>query len=72
MDGFAHVMIGNRWNKEKLVPYRELIERIERRFGSLHKLSDDPNDTTKVKRHNALHVITICLYGTLVISSPRL
>lgn len=43
------MMIGNRWNKEKLVPYRELIERIEKRFGGLHKLSDDPNDTTKVK-----------------------
>ncbi|KAI7848772.1 hypothetical protein BDC45DRAFT_298691 [Circinella umbellata] len=38
---------GNRWNKDKLVPYRELLERIETRFGSMQKLVDDPNDTTK-------------------------
>ncbi|KAI9495219.1 hypothetical protein BDB00DRAFT_927661 [Zychaea mexicana] len=38
---------GNRWNKDKLVPYRELVDRIETRFGRLTKLVDDPNDTTK-------------------------
>ena len=38
---------GNRWNKDKLVPYRELLNRIESRYGQLDKLVDDPNDTTK-------------------------
>ncbi|KAI8145290.1 putative molybdopterin cofactor synthesis protein A [Fennellomyces sp. T-0311] len=38
---------GNRWKKDKLVPYRELLGRIETRFGQLDKLVDDPNDTTK-------------------------
>ncbi|KAG0181137.1 Molybdenum cofactor synthesis protein 1 [Apophysomyces sp. BC1034] len=38
---------GNRWNKDKLVPYKELIRRIESMYGQLTKLNDDPNDTTK-------------------------
>ncbi|KAF7723113.1 Molybdenum cofactor synthesis protein 1 [Apophysomyces ossiformis] len=38
---------GNRWNKDKLVPYKELIRRIESIYGNLIKLKDDPNDTTK-------------------------
>ncbi|ORY96779.1 hypothetical protein BCR43DRAFT_492261 [Syncephalastrum racemosum] len=41
---------GNRWNRDKLVPYRDLIHRIEAKYGSLVKLSDDPNDTTKAFR----------------------
>ncbi|OZJ03334.1 hypothetical protein BZG36_04225 [Bifiguratus adelaidae] len=38
---------GNKWNSDKLVPYKELISNIETRFGALKKLTDDPNDTTK-------------------------
>jgi len=41
---------GNRWNADKLVPYKEMIQDIEARFGKLQKLSDDPNDTTKAFR----------------------
>ncbi|KAI8887082.1 molybdenum cofactor biosynthesis prote [Backusella circina FSU 941] len=38
---------GNRWNRDKLVPYQELIRRIESMYGRLDKLNDDRNDTTK-------------------------
>ncbi|KAI8394173.1 uncharacterized protein BYT42DRAFT_553608 [Radiomyces spectabilis] len=41
---------GNRWNKEKLVPYQELLDRIQSTFGHLDKLQDDANDTTKAWR----------------------
>lgn len=40
---------GNKWNRNKLVPFKELIERIESMYGSLNKLDDGMNDTTKVK-----------------------
>lgn len=45
---------GNRWRMEKLVPYKDLVDRIEEEFGQLQKTSDDANDTTKhfqVKGH---------------------
>ena len=45
---YIYIYTGNRWNKDKLVPYRELLDRIESRFGHMQKLVDDPNDTTKV------------------------
>ncbi|KAI9021482.1 hypothetical protein CLU79DRAFT_793117 [Phycomyces nitens] len=38
---------GNRWKSEKMVPYRELLNRIETVYGRLTKLTDDKNDTTK-------------------------
>ncbi|RCH83165.1 Molybdenum cofactor synthesis protein 1, partial [Rhizopus stolonifer] len=38
---------GNRWNKNKLVPYHELLGRIETSLGSLQKVKDGENDTTK-------------------------
>ncbi|KAL0079666.1 molybdenum cofactor biosynthesis protein 1-like protein [Phycomyces blakesleeanus] len=38
---------GNRWKSEKMVPYRELLTRIESIYGKLTKLTDDKNDTTK-------------------------
>ncbi|KAG2172391.1 hypothetical protein INT43_004933 [Umbelopsis isabellina] len=41
---------GNRWNVEKLVPYKEMIQDIESRFGKFEKETDDPNDTTKAYR----------------------
>ncbi|KAI9316869.1 molybdopterin cofactor synthesis protein a [Dichotomocladium elegans] len=46
---------GNRWNKDKMIPYRELIDRIESRFGRLVKLSDDLNDTTKAYQVPGYH-----------------
>ena len=38
---------GNKWNRDKLVPFKELIERIEGIYGRLNKLGDGMNDTTK-------------------------
>lgn len=37
---------GNRWNDEKVLPYHELIARVESEF-SILKLKDDLHDTTK-------------------------
>jgi cyclic pyranopterin phosphate synthase len=39
---------GNKWNKDKLVPFKELIDRIETIYGKLDRLTDSANDTTKV------------------------
>jgi molybdenum cofactor biosynthesis enzyme MoaA len=39
---------GNKWNKDKLVPFKELIYRIESIYGRLDRLTDSANDTTKV------------------------
>ncbi|KAI8645220.1 molybdopterin cofactor synthesis protein a [Parasitella parasitica] len=38
---------GNRWSRDKLVPFKELIGRIESMYGRLNKLRDGMNDTTK-------------------------
>ncbi|CAO3617858.1 unnamed protein product [Cunninghamella echinulata] len=45
---------GNKWRRDKLIPYKELIDDIEKKYGPLIKGKDDPNDTTKsyqVKGH---------------------
>ncbi|KAI9599588.1 hypothetical protein BDF19DRAFT_429201 [Syncephalis fuscata] len=41
---------GNRWEQKKLVPYQELLDIIQERHGSVEKLTDDPNDTSKAFR----------------------
>jgi cyclic pyranopterin phosphate synthase len=45
-----NLCLGNRWNADKLVPYKDLIRDIEGKYGRLQKVSDDPNDTTKAFR----------------------
>jgi cyclic pyranopterin phosphate synthase len=37
---------GNRWNNERVLPYQELIVRVENKF-SILKLKDEVHDTTK-------------------------
>lgn len=49
---------GNQWNRNKLVPFKELIERIERVYGQLDRLKDSANDTTKVKNN-----IYMCMFN---------
>lgn len=41
---------GNKWSQNKLVPFKELINRIETVYGRLNRLTDSANDTTKVKK----------------------
>ncbi|KAL1914658.1 uncharacterized protein VTP21DRAFT_8069 [Calcarisporiella thermophila] len=41
---------GNKWNSEKMVPFKELLNRIEEAFGPLEKLNDEMNDTSKAFR----------------------
>ncbi|KAL9937418.1 hypothetical protein V8E36_003827 [Tilletia maclaganii] len=38
---------GNKWQQGKLVPYRQLLDHIQHKFGPLERLRDDPNDTSK-------------------------
>lgn len=47
---------GNKWNKNKLVPFKELVDRIERAYGRLNKLNDGANDTTKVRVISAIYI----------------
>jgi hypothetical protein len=42
------VRTGNKWSESKLVPYRELLSRLRTAFPSLERLTDGPNDTSKV------------------------
>ena len=38
---------GNNWSDKKLIPYQEMLNIIEKRFGKLEKVEDGPNDTAK-------------------------
>ncbi|KAJ3315211.1 Molybdenum cofactor synthesis protein 1 [Blyttiomyces sp. JEL0837] len=38
---------GNRWNKEKFLPYQEMLQRIENKFPGVAKLTNEANDTSK-------------------------
>ncbi|KFM61898.1 Molybdenum cofactor biosynthesis protein 1, partial [Stegodyphus mimosarum] len=38
---------GNKWNKNKLVPYFEMVNRIKNEFPELQRIADQPHDTSK-------------------------
>ncbi|XP_037081401.1 molybdenum cofactor biosynthesis protein 1-like [Pollicipes pollicipes] len=38
---------GNRWNDRKMVPYAEMLERLQQRWPELRRISDRANDTSK-------------------------
>lgn len=38
---------GNKWNDRKLVPYKEMLDKIYQRWPKLEKIQDGANDTTK-------------------------
>ncbi|XP_054271003.1 molybdenum cofactor biosynthesis protein 1-like [Macrosteles quadrilineatus] len=38
---------GNRWDDQKMVPFREMLETIRKHFPDLHPLTNQPNDTSK-------------------------
>ena len=38
---------GNRWNMEKFIPYKNLLDSIRTKYPAVAKIQDDPNDTTK-------------------------
>lgn len=39
---------GNRWNYSKFVPYRSMLSTIMSKYPLLERLTDGPNDTSKV------------------------
>ncbi|KAL4237321.1 Molybdenum cofactor synthesis protein 1 [Mactra antiquata] len=41
---------GNKWNFKKMVPYDEMLKTIREQFSTLHRLNDQPNDTSKAYR----------------------
>ncbi|CAG8641497.1 10801_t:CDS:2, partial [Funneliformis mosseae] len=38
---------GNKWNKKKLIPYREMLDNIKIKYPDVRKLSNDSHDTSK-------------------------
>ena len=65
---------GNKWSVKKFVPYRWMLSEMMKRWPQLTRLSDAPNDTSKVslqkaiKAYNlhspnmlaAVHRLTVC------------
>lgn len=41
---------GNKWNFKRLVPYREMLDKISAKYPSLERISDQPHDTSKAYR----------------------
>lgn len=41
---------GNRWNEKKMLGYREMLDVIQEQFGTLDKIRDHKNDTSKTYR----------------------
>lgn len=41
---------GNKWQDQKMVPFRELREKIQNHYTQLHPLENQPNDTSKVRK----------------------
>lgn len=42
---------GNRWNLSKFVPYRTMLTTVMSQWPQLGRLTDSPNDTSKVGGH---------------------
>ena len=40
-------MAGNKWNKDKMVPYKEMLATINSKYPNVYKVSDERNDTSK-------------------------
>lgn len=45
---FIFLLLGNKWNLKKFVPYSETLENISQKWPNIERLSDHPNDTSKV------------------------
>lgn len=45
---FIFLLLGNKWNLKKFVPYSEMLESISQKWPNVERLSDHPNDTSKV------------------------
>ncbi len=41
---------GNGWSDAQFIPYTEMVQQIEARYGPLERLQDGPNDTSKTYR----------------------
>ena len=39
---------GNRWNLSKFIPYRDMLSKVVAQWPQLTRLTDQPNDTSKV------------------------
>ena len=39
---------GNKWNLKKMVSYHDMLQTIKTKFPDIQRISDKPNDTSKV------------------------
>ena len=39
---------GNKWNLKKMVSYLEMLDTVRGKWPGLYRISDQPNDTSKV------------------------
>lgn len=46
---------GNQWKTKKMVPYTELLQRIEQQFGPATRVTTDKHDTSKV-------IVELCFF----------
>ena len=56
---------GNKWNFKRMVPYKEMLDTISAKYPSLHRIADQPHDTSKV----TVNVNMIC-WGSLLADAP--
>ena len=48
---------GNKWNFKRMVPYKEMLDTISAKYPSLHRIADQPHDTSKVTNFPLMHFI---------------
>ena len=54
-------LLGNKWNFKKFVPYSEMLDSISHKWPNVERISDRPNDTSKVGSLLSLYTTIICL-----------
>lgn len=45
---------GNKWELEKMVPYKEMTELIRKKWPDFYPLTNAPNDVSKVKNYSVI------------------
>ena len=57
---------GNKWNFKKMVPYQEMTDTIKAKHPDFCRLSDKPNDTSKVIKNG---IFNDCFSATQLFTS---
>ena len=59
---YYFLLLGNKWNFKKFVPYSELLDNISSRWPNVERISDHPNDTSKVYSTSGVPAKNILFY----------